>query len=249
MNIGKKKTATDPKGNIFRYTYDAIGRLLSEKLENSDPNVGVERDLNYNDQTNVVKLTFGNGTIQQEGRITFDDLFGKPIKIQRKLNGAWTIIKQYTYDTNGRLYTESDGLGHTITHTYDPLDREVLTQLPNGATTTQTWDDRKLTITDANNNTKDMTYDLLDRLTQVDEHPNSDTTYTTGYAYDSDAHLVKTVNHQLAETKYGYDNIGRLIRTDYPQDTNQLAPETFTYDNVGNLLTKTGGQWDQEHRL
>ena len=91
MNTGRKITATDPKGNIFRYIYDPIGRLTSEKLDNPDPNVGVERDLIYNDQTNVVKLTFGNGTVQQEGRITFDALFGKPVKIQRKLNGAWTI--------------------------------------------------------------------------------------------------------------------------------------------------------------
>ena len=161
LNTGRKITATDPKGNIFRYTYDLIGRLTSEKLDNPDPNVGVERDLIYNDQTNVVNLTFGNSTVQQEGRITFDALFGRPVKIQRKLNGNWTTLKQFTYDTSGRLYTETDGLGHTSTHNYDPLNREILTRLPDGATTTQTWDDQKLTITDANNVNKDMTYDLL----------------------------------------------------------------------------------------
>ena len=86
-----------------------------------------------------------------------------------------------------------------------------------------------------------MTYDLLDRLIQVDEQPDINTTYTTTYTYDSDSHLVRTINPRGAKIKNSYDNLGRLIQTDYPaQDANRLTPESFTYDNVGNLLTKTG---------
>lgn len=198
----------------------------------------------------------------QAGRIDYDPLFGKPIELYR-YNGLvssipgqsdtdWVTQKTFTYDTNGRLITETDALGNSTTYTYDGLDRKTLITKPDATTTQFTYDDRTVIITDANGNLKTQTYDLLDRLVSVTESPSPGTTYTTTYTYDSYYdnsgdkpvyHLISVTNPLGAVTTYTYNNLGQLIQTDYPQDgTNPMTAETFTYDNVGNLLTKTNGK-------
>ncbi len=250
INLGRKTMATDPKGNVYHYEYDAIGRLTKEWLDNSDPNIGVTRKLAYDDANNTVGIEFGNDSAGwQKGFIKFDHLFGKPATIQRWFGEDWITLKQNTYDTGGRLVSQIDGEEHTTTHVYDELNRKILTQLPDGATTTWAWNDRICTITDAKGNQKVQTYDLLDRLTEVQESPESGVTYTTSYTYDNyddpvtqktDSHLLQVINPKEAATTYTYDNLGRLIMVDYPQDgANPMAPEVYTYDNVGNLKTKT----------
>ncbi|TCL54961.1 RHS repeat-associated protein [Hydrogenispora ethanolica] len=252
VDIGKRTRATDPKGNVFLYTYDAVGRLTSETLVHSDSKVAVTRQISYDDVNNIVSLKYGNDSAGwQEGRIVYDPLFAKPTQIQRKLNGGWVTVKESAYDTNGRLATAKDNLGHTTSYGYDELDRLIKTTFPDGTFSTASWDDRTVTTTDANGNQKTQTYDLLDRLIQVIEHPDANTSYSTTYTYDSfddpltdktDSRLIQVTNARNVKTTYTYDNLGRLTRVDYPQDgTNPLAAEVYTYDNVGNLKTKTVG--------
>ena len=245
VNLGLPLTITDPKGNVFRYTYDAIGRLTKEALDNPDPQVGVARKITYDDAGSMVTLDFGNGAAGQwqQGRIFYDSLFGKPSKIERKMNdGSWRLINQFAYDSNGRLITERDNMNHVAAHAYDSLDREIQTTLPDGTATAYAWDDRTLTVTDANNNQKKQTFDLLDRIITVLEKPDSSTSYTTSYRYDTDSRLIQITNPRGAKTTNTYDNLGRLTRVDYPQDgTNPLGAEVYTYDNVGNLKTRKIG--------
>jgi YD repeat-containing protein len=61
----------------------------------------------------------------------------------------------------------------------------------------------------------------------------------TSYMYANDSHLLKVTNPRNAVTTNTYDCLGRLIRTDYPQDgANPLTPETFTYDKLTIPLTQ-----------
>jgi len=252
FDTGLKTQATDPNGNRFSYAYDLIGRLTREGLENADSNLQITRTLGYDDFNSILTLHFGNDSKGwQEGRIVYDPLFGKPTTIQRKLNGIWVTQKTFGYDTSGRLIRETDGMGHTTTYAYDELDRKVKTTRPDGAVTTQVWDDRTVTLTDPKGNRKMMTYDLLDRLVQTQEFPDGSTPVTTSYSYDTyddpftsktESHLVQVTNPKNAATRYTYDNLGRLTRLDYPQDgANPMAAETYAYDSVGNLIRKTQG--------
>ena len=245
FDIGKPDAATDPNNNSFSYSYDFIGRLTSETLNNSDPNVGVTKSITYYDTTDLVRLKFGNDAANnwEYGQIYYDQLFGKPTLIQRQLNGSWVTIKQMTYDTDGRLATEATNLGYTTSHQYDGLNREIQTTFPDSTAITYSWDDRTLTTTDANNNKKTQIYDLLDRLATLEEYPGDGTTDITSYLYDTDSHLIQTVNPLNAKTSNTYDSLGRLTRTDYPQGgTNPLTAETFSYDGVGNLTSKTNAK-------
>jgi RHS repeat-associated protein len=246
VNLGKPVTVTDPKGNIFRYAYDAIGRLTKETLDNPDSQVGVTRRITYNDAANMIRLDFGNeaANVWQKGRITYDPIFGKPVKVERSLNdGSWRTQKQFTYESNGNLATETDAMGHTAKHEYDALDREIKTTFPDKTVTAYAWDERKLTMIDGNGNQKFQKYDLLDRIVQVKEYPNSDTAYITNYTYDTESHLIRVTNPLGASTINTYDNLGRLTKVDYPQDSYGpgMVSEYYTYDNVGNLATKTLG--------
>ena len=249
LALGKKKTATDPKGNIYRYEYDAIGRLTKEYLDNNSPTVGISRVIRYYDNDSHIELDFGGGVENrwEYGRIDYDPIIGKPKSIQRKNGNNWVTAKTIDYDSSGRLITETDGENHTTTHAYDALNREIKTTRPDTTYTTFAWDDRKVTVTDAKGNTKTQSYDLLDRLIQVDEHPQAGVTYTTKYLYDTfydqeskASHLVQVINAKSANNTYTYDNLGRLLQVDYPQDgLNPMKPESYSYDQVGNLITKT----------
>jgi len=247
FDTGLKTQATDPNGNRYRYEYDAVGRLTKEWLDHSDPNLQITRTLGYDDLNNILTLRFGNDTKGwQEGKNVYDPLFGKPTTIQRKLNGALVTQKTFVYDPSGRLIQETDGMGHTTAYAYDELDRKVKTTRPDGAVTTQAWDDRTVTLTDPKGNRRIQTYDLLDRLVQTQEFPDGTTPVTTSYSYDTyddpftskaDSHLVQVTNPKGAATRYTYDNLGRLTRLDYPDG--QIASEVYGYDPAGNLTVKT----------
>jgi RHS repeat-associated protein len=259
LNTGNKIKATDPKGNIYRYEYDAIGRLTREYLDNSDTDVGISRILDYNDTDNILTMLYGNDSARyQAGRITYDPLFGKPAELQRynslvnglpdSSNPNWVTQKTYTYDSSGRMVTATDALNYTTAYTYDALDRKTLITRPDSSSTTFLYDDRMVIITDANGNNNTEIYDRLGRLIGINKGGISHTAYTYDTYYDnyngkSVYHLLTTTNSLGAVTTNTYDNLGRLIRTDYPQDgSNPLTTETFTYDSVGNLLTKTNGK-------
>jgi YD repeat-containing protein len=225
VNTGNKTKATDPKGNIYRYEYDAIGRLIREYLDNSDTAVGIARILDYDDTDNILTMLYGNDSAEyQAGRIGYDPLFGKPTELMRYnslvtglsnlSDSNWVTQKTYTYDSNGRAVTEADALNNTTTYTYDALDRKTLITRPDATTTQFVYDDRTVTTTDANGNVKKQTYDLLDRLVTVTEHPSSSETYTTTYAYDSfyDNSSGKPLYHLLTATNpLGAVTYSRLI--------------------------------------
>jgi YD repeat-containing protein len=55
--------------------------------------------------------------------------------------------------------------------------------------------------------------------------------------------VIQVTNPLGASTVNTYDNLGRLTKVDYPQDSYGpgMVSEYYTYDNVGNLATKTLG--------
>ncbi|HEX3047773.1 MAG TPA: RHS repeat-associated core domain-containing protein [Bacillota bacterium] len=239
-NTGLKTSATDPKGNVYYYEYDAIGRETKEYLSDSDLNVAITKTITYDDSNNKVTLGFGD----QEGLITYDSLFGKPTLIQRKSNTSYVTIKESSYDSNGRLTWEKDGKQHTTYHSYDALDRETQTKFPDNTTMNYShyWegDCRIVTITDAKGQMKKQYFDLLDRLVGLGEHPEAGSTVSTWYTYDTAGNLIQSSNDRGIVSTNTYDNLGRLIRVDYPQDgANPMAPEIYVYDTAGNLSTKT----------
>lgn len=256
FDTGNRIMAMDARGIVINYKYDAVNRLIEESLSNPDPKLSYLRRITYDDANNTVMVKYGNDTVGwQETLVTYDAICGKPTLVQRKVNGNWVTQEQSGYDGNGRLIWKKDGMGHQTTFTYDALDRQTQIIQPDGAITQFTYDDWTVTTTDANGNTRELKYKFAPFGQQVNVKESPDqgatsylTTYTYRKYYDNSSgklvyRLLKTVNPRNATTINTYDNLGRLIRIDYPQDgENSMASESFTYDKVGNLLTKTDGK-------
>jgi YD repeat-containing protein len=262
-DLGKPTTETDPNNNTLKYSYDAIGRIIKQSVVNADPNVAVSKIFAYDDLNNTVSIFYGN-TIKgwQASRNINNPLFGKLDKLLQLpslltvtsdnssdllaalgSNPSWHTIKTNTYDCDGRVISEIDGMNNTTSYDYDPLNRIVKITYPDGNYSTTNWDGFIVTKYDANGNKRQENYDLLNRLIQLTEYPDSNTSYSTTYTYDSASHLIQTQNPKGALTTSTFNNLGQLIRIDFPQDgASPLTAEVYTYDNAGNLLTKTQGQ-------
>ncbi|MEZ4661494.1 MAG: hypothetical protein R2911_28420 [Caldilineaceae bacterium] len=105
----------------------------------------------------------------------------------------------FTYDNLGRLTSQTDPLGHTVSYAVDKLDRTVaLTQ----DSRTESWqfalDGSLTTHTDFAEQITHFTYDVDQRLTQVDYPANSaDASYMCRRRRQRHQHERQSGRHQL----------------------------------------------------
>ena len=143
----------------------------------------------------------------------------------------------YSYD-NGNLLTRiTTDLGNFI-FTYDAGNRRTTRTLPNGTTSTYSYDENS-------------------RLLGIQTTKNATTIDSTTYTHDN-------VGNRLTKTQpginysYGYDPIYRITQATPTGGSHQA--ETYTYDQVGNRLTRanetpttsndtTQYTYDDENRL
>jgi len=130
----------------------------------------------------------------------------------------------YTYDSAGRLATETKANGLTITTTWDALDR-LRTRTSAGVTETFTYDEGAYG---------------KGRLTRI-----NDATGQTTFAYNAAGELVTQVNTIYGAsytTSWNYDAAGRLLSLSYPTGLTL----GYGYDSAGRLSSissNLGGSW------
>src|SRR5258708_4994288 len=200
---------------------------------------------------NIRKTSNLDTTITRDTYQYFDGL-GQLIQQRIKAEGTNYEVTDKVYNNIGLLQKESlpyfsPGSSSTspttttslyINYTYDPMQR-VVTTVDNLATTTNTYNNWKLTVTDKNNKTKDLYKDAYGNLVQVDEH-NGASTYSTYYVYDYLSDLTKITDALGNVRNFAYDGLGRRLTA---QDLHDPADTTFgnwtyTYDDAGNLTQR-----------
>ncbi len=253
---GQVKQKTDPNGRIWEYTYDGLGRIISEKQPDiTNPSSLVTRiSYVYTDTPNAVSVKrsdYLDDTNITDSLIYFDGL-GRKIQEKKQAEGSQYATKDYIYNNLGLLQKESlpyFASGSTrsaptvaselfTTYTYDPFQRITTATNILGATA-NTYNDWKLTITDANGKTKNLSKNAYSNLTQVDEH-NSSNTYSTYYLYNYLGNLTKITDALGNIRNFTYDGLGhRLTAEDLhePTDTS-FGTWSYAYDNTGNLTRK-----------
>ena len=121
----------------------------------------------------------------------------------------------FTYDTQGRVATRTDGKGQTQTYSYDPLDR--VTQINYGAGSVVSYaydeDGNRTSWTDGSQSAT-FDYDQLNRL-EEDDQPGSTASF---YGYDAASNLT-SVTDVGGTTNYGYDAANRLTSIVEPGGT------------------------------
>jgi len=117
----------------------------------------------------------------------------------------------YTYDTLGRMVTDTDANSQTTSYTYDQ----------NG---------NRLSATDPLGRVTSYSYDALDRLVSV-TNPLSG---VTSYVYDPLDHLVTVTDPLGHSTSYTYNGLDQLLSQSSP-DTGSTS---FTYGDGANVVTQ-----------
>jgi len=251
---GQLATETDYKGQITAYSYDSLGRLINKKFYASQAGYlagavadqttyaydvvesdGVHStvtdstgttDTLYDAEGRVIKVTSPQGTINYK----YDPATGEHIE-------TWTANSdiKYGYDEEGRLTTvsivEQNGIAlsppEVTTYSYDLENNRVSTQLPNGVTTTDT-------------------YDALGRLVKV-VHDNALGQLLAEYDYTlrpdgtrssaTETELESDGTHSTRMFDWTYDQLGRLTEEKL---TSTIPGEDYTddyaYDLAGNRV-------------
>jgi RHS repeat-associated protein len=144
----------------------------------------------------------------------------------------------------------TDGLLHTTTNIYDPLNRAVTNLFPDGTTTITVYDagGRKIESLDQASQPTYFGYDGLGRLTSVTNALSK----VTRYAYDEAGNQTNLVDALLRTNSYQYDALGRRTMHTLPGSQS----ESFGYDQVGNQVLSTNfngvvitNQYDLMNRL
>jgi len=212
----------DRLGRITKNFYDGYGRLVATR----DP---AGRTLSY------VWCTCGtlDAIVDAKGQRTSweRDINGR---ITREIRADGATDTVYTYDTVGRLSTNTDPMDQVTTFTYNIDDSLASTGFTNETIATpdishtyDTYYPRALTMVDGNGTT---TYSYVaagtngaGRLASVDGPFSND---TINYTYDELGRvLTRTLNG--TGTEITYDTLGRLLQLEFPIGT-------FDYTYLGH---------------
>ena len=236
---------TDAANQVYQFSYDALGRQLSQTRANATMSYEYDavgnrtKRTDYNgkitsyeyDTLNRLKkinyLTGADNTVTGDvSSYNYDDLS----RLTSAVNQAGTVA--FTYDTRGRVKTTTDVFGHLLNYGYDANGNRNLLKLDGTTQTSYAYDaaNRLTTLTDEANQNFTFGYDVANRLiTKV--LPNG---VSTSYDYDGMSRL-KELKHRFQTTplfdyQYAYNPANQIGQITEPDET-----RNFTYDNLDRL--------------
>ncbi len=226
----------DVNGIVTDMEYDLRGRMIASKIRGTDD--GSEADdritrIEYDPTGTVHRVILPDGVYTQFGydaalRLTSVadpagntmvftlNAVGEQLKEEtRDTSGSLLRALSQTYDTLGRLQTQSDADLQPTSFDYDQEDNLTLT-------------------TDALNHKTAHTYDALGRLKTTLQDVDG-VAAQTQFQYDALDQLTQVLDPSGLPTTYTYNGFGEVL-TLQSQDTGLT---TSTYDEAGNLKTRT----------
>lgn len=252
--LGKPKQIIDMNGLVYQTIYDGLNRPTADKQPDlispttlvnkttytyANQSVGTQiHQVDYLDATTTVDTyTYTDG---------FDRAVQKRISTRSPNNYAVTdivynnleqIFKQslpYFSSSTAKTSPASDSTLYS-TSAYDPMLRVVSVTNAVGAIT-NTYDDWKLTVTDANGNTKNLYKDAFDNLIKVDENDVANT-YITNYTYNGLGKLTNITDALGNVRNFTYDGLGRRLTAEdlHVATDTYFGTSSFSYDDNGNL--------------
>ncbi len=281
---GNTLTETDPAGHVTTFVYNTAG-LLTSMSRPSTPT----RTYTYNIWGGVLTETWPGSvsttTYDSAGRVSTTgstssvglETVPTVTTTYNTTNGAVATISDssgtisYTYDTWGRIATETDALGETTTFAYD-ADSNLTSRSDSKGTTTFSYDSlgRVTQVVDTGAGTTTTSYGTSSgALTSTITYPNGVTatsvsrvgagdldtlTYSnTGGTLGEFQRSYNIAGQVVADTapdvnrEYDYDDHDRLIETrDYdPSTTDLIETRSYSFDTNTNrtalTTTPTGG--------
>ena len=225
-----KKMSMSGGGESCTYTYDSLGRLLSETQTGN-----ILKEYRYDAANNLKQSRIlHNGIEISNTGYTYDNL-NRMAHVYEK----GELKATYTYDSNGNRQSLTYANGISIQYEYNLANKLIILTNKQGATTISSYsytyfsDGNQEKKIDWTGKTTTYGYDGLGRL--ISEEATGGETILYAY-YDSSNRMSMTAGEKT--TIYAYDRNNRLITETTGENT-----ITYAYDGNGNQIAKeTGGE-------
>jgi RHS repeat-associated protein len=226
-NIGNLIRETDANGVTTTYEYNARNWITKKSFSDGTPT----ETFTYTLTGQLATVTDNRGTTSY-GYDERDRLLSRTEPDGRKI--------QYTYDLAGNILTLNAPSG-TTSYTYDALNRIDIVTAPNLGKTDYTYDKvGNLTKTDfANGVTETQQYDLLNRLTNLENRNQTGITSSYTYTLDAMGNRTKVVEQDGRTVEYSYDPLYRLTQEKITDTVVGNSLTDYKFDPVGNRLERT----------
>jgi RHS repeat-associated protein len=230
---------TKSSRDIQTFTYDANGRVI--EMENTYPQLGKLTKYDYNDDGDMIKVTYPDGKINE---MTYN---ARGLVMEVKNNdGSKTTMER---DSRGDVIAMTDEMNRRVELRRDIMGRVLQEKSPSGKEVEYQWggagcaacgDGSKLTrITDASDHVWEFKYDVMGNPLKMIYPDGSSITQE----YDIAGRLKKFFNKRGQEISYNYDNFGKLLKKTTPGgDIN------FTYDVRDRISDITGSDFHYYYR-
>jgi len=259
---GNVLTDTDINNQLSKYSYDALGRLMTV-VGPLDSDASPSVQYNYHPELlgnpatqNIEKHTKEHYTDSQFlWTKTFYDGLSRNYMSQQNDVSSQVVQTDTQFDIRGLPISKSlphfttDLTPQWVQTTYDALGRVTQVQTPDGKITNTVYQGRSVFVTNPNSDTQSSVADAYGRVIQRNE-PSIPT--PTTYSYDPLGHLTKLTDSQGKVTQFTYDSLGRKIGMVDPN----AGTWSYSYNDVGNLNQQTDArgvvlsfQYDSLNRL
>ena len=243
---GRLLSTKDARGNTLTYGYNASGLLASVTDANGEQTF---YDYSGSNLSQIRTVYQNAGVATTLTRIRYDyDASNRLATVTVDLTPADNSVADgkvyttsYTYDgSSARVASvaQSDGTSLAFTYALVAGDYRIATvkdALNNITTFGYDTVARRTTVTDALNFNTLLDYDALGQLVAVTAPPVAGVTETTGFSYDGNGDLLRTVDGEGRAIDMGYDPSGnQTLQRDSAGNT-----VTRTFDARNQLLTET----------
>ncbi|MGI5398458.1 polymorphic toxin-type HINT domain-containing protein [Streptomyces sp. CA-135486] len=247
---GDLAQVTERSGVISKFTYDALGRKITETAVSDAQPAGVTSTYTYDKLSRVASTTDPAATNvvtlgkHQQKTVTTYDADGKVVRteVSDVLGGDAPRVMTFELDEHGRPEKAIDAEGSETTYTYDALGN-------------------KTSMVDAGGNKFSYLYTARNMMAETrlhdwdDDGGDDDYTVLQSYAYDMGGRVARhtdTMGRTLVYEYYGDDLIKSITMKDFhnPDGSKRdILVESNTYDGAGNVLSETAnnGKLVTEH--
>jgi len=225
--VGNIVTATDPRGNVTRFSFDANRRAISTTLPPAPAPLTTLTGYDPDGRVIQVQQVGFGGAVLRTVRSTYT-LTGKP-STTTDANGNLTRM---LYDAADRVSQVIDAKGQVSRTVYDALGRPAQTinpaiQAAPLVSYAYTLNGQPQSIADAKANTVSFAYDRFDRLLTTAWPGGSAETL----GYDANGNVISRLTRAGQTVAYTYDTLNRLVTKTAPG----VPTVTYGYDRAGRL--------------
>jgi RHS repeat-associated protein len=236
--------------NRTRFSYDKAGNLV-EITDNQGRRTAIEYDLLNREIRRIEKdggitrsFYNGNGQLskvvrpnqydpQTDGGAGYQYTYDHRGRVLTVIGPDGQVLQTNTYDADGRLLQQLDGLQSGAAFRYDLAGNRVNIQTSGGAAQELEYDARGniVGVVDGCQNRTAYQLDSWGRITGIVKADGS----TEHYSYDCAGNMVSSTDGQGHTTRYEYGRAGKLTAIQDPNGQREL----YGYDAGGRLIRRT----------